>query len=392
MTEQLRVFVSSVMEGFDEYRAAARAGIEAAGCAPVLVEDNPSLDASPRNACLDGVESCDAVVVLVGRRGGYPAPSGKLVVEEEYEHAAGRSIPTLVFIQTGVVRDAEADGLAARLSEYVAGRFRRSFADPTDLAAEVESAVRPVAGAGRSPSMDRRRMDELLASPPDFGHEVVLRVVVAPGRQDETVVPVEQLDDERGFRFDFIQLGTDRDVGLFDQTARKEPERGPRSLIVSQRGSGGPGQTVRAEMTEDGWLTIDVNVTGADERSRRDPMAGFNLYPVIVEEVAEHAATALRFARRVYEHIDPHGRHSGLLVNASLGSLNGKLVAHERDREHLKGQMGGMFGQRDGEVPVSFDRPERVSRSGAGWVEDIAKRIAGRLERRTNTSDPARRF
>ncbi|MEZ5973634.1 MAG: hypothetical protein R3E96_01970 [Planctomycetota bacterium] len=65
--------------------------------------------------------------VIVGSRGGNTAPSGKLVVEEEYEHAAGRSIPTLVFIQGGVERDAGAEELATRLSEYVGGRFRRSF-------------------------------------------------------------------------------------------------------------------------------------------------------------------------------------------------------------------------------------------------------------------------
>lgn len=377
------------MEGFDEYRNAARDGIEAAGCEPVLVEDNTSLDASPRNACLDGVGSCDAVVVVVGERGGWRAPSGQLAVEEEYEHAVGLSIPTLVFIQKGVERDADAVGLAARLSEYVDGRFRRSFIGPDDLTREVEAAVRTIAGARRIASLDRQRMDQLLAVPPDFGHEVVLRIVVAPGRQDETVIPLEQLDDEDGFRFDFVRLGTDRDVRLFDQNAHRSVDRGRNSLVVVQgdqhSGSGAPGQTVRVEMTEDGWLAIDVNVTGLDEHSRRDPMAGFAFYPVIVEEVAEHAATALRFARRVYEHIDPHARHSGLLVNASLGSLNGKLLAPRRDRERLKGQVGMSFVGRDEEVPVSFDRPEPVSRSDAGWVEDIARRIAGRLERRVNT-------
>ena len=388
MTHKPRVFVSSVMDGFGEYRAAARAGIEAAGCEPVLMEDSPAVGHSSRNACLDGVESCDAVVVVVGERGGWTAPSGKLVVEEEYEHAAGRSIPTLVFLQEGVERDADADRLTARLSEYVDGRFRRSFNGPDDLAREVEAAVRTVAGARRSPSMDRQRIDRLLAAPPDFGHEVVLRIVVAPGRQDETVVPLEQLDDEDGFRFDFVRLGTDREVGLFDLNARRSLDRGRNSLVVEQgdrhSGSGAPGQTVRVEMTEDGWLVIDVNVTGVDEGSR-DPMAGFGFYPVIVEEVAEHAATALRFARRVYEHIDPHVRHSGLLVNASLGSLNGKLIAPRRDRERLKGQVGGSFGGRNEEVPISFDRPEPVSRSDARWVEDLARRIASRLERRINT-------
>jgi hypothetical protein len=391
VTEQPRVFVSSVMESFKEYREAARVGIEAAGCEPMLVEDKPSLDASPRNACLDGVASCDAAVVVVGPRGGWRTPSGKLVVEEEYEHAVGRSIPTLVFIQDGVERDEDADGLVARLSEYVDGRFRRSFNDPDDLASEIEAALRTVAVAQRSAGMDRQRMDGLLAEPPEFGHEVVLRVVVAPGRQDETVLPVEQLDGD-DFRYDFVRIGTEREVGLFDQNAARECDRGRSSLVVNQRGSGAPGQTVRVELTEDGWLTIDLNVTGVDDRSRRNPTAGFAFYPVEVEAVAACAAVALRFTRAVYEHIDPFGRHAGLLINASLGSLNGKLIAHRRDRERLKGQVRAVFGQRDGEYPISFDRPERISRADAGWVDDLARRVAGRLERRVNTSDTARRF
>ena len=243
--------------------------------------------------------------------------------------------------------------------------------------------------------MDAQRMNELLASPADFGHEVVLRVIVAPGRQDETVIPVERLDDD-DFRHEFVRTGTDRDVGLLDLNTNRNVRRGSNSLVVEQGerhgDAGAPGQTIRTEMTEDGWLTIDLNVTGRDERAQRDPMADFNLYPVTVEEVAEHAARALRFARRVYEHVDPHNRHAGLLVNASLGSLNGKPIAHQRDRERLKGQMGIGFSGCEDKALMSFDRAERISRSDAGWVEVLAERIASRLERRANTIDAAPRF
>ena len=78
-----RVFVSSVMEGFEEFRLAAKNGIIAAGSEPLLIEDFPALPISPRNACIDGVASCDIHIAIVGNRGGWVAPSGKLVVEEE---------------------------------------------------------------------------------------------------------------------------------------------------------------------------------------------------------------------------------------------------------------------------------------------------------------------
>ena len=382
-----RVFVSSVMDRFDEYRAAARAGIEAAGCEPVLIEDSPAVGHSSRNACLDGVESCDAVAVVVGERGRWTAPSGKLVVEEEYEHAQGRSIPTLVFLHE-VERDAEGEHLAKRLSDFVDGNWRRTFKTPADLTSEVEAACRLLPAAAPKTTMDKARFDDLLAPPHDFGHETVLRVVLAPGRQDETVVEVERLDDE-DFRHEFVAMGVARDVGLFHRNQQRKEDRGRNSLVVLQGnthgGSVAPGQGVRVELFEDGWLVIDINVTGVDEDARRSALAGFSLYPVEVEDVRDRAATVLGFARRVLEAIDPHGRHVGLYCNASLGSLNSKPLAFRRDREKLKGQMTGMFGRGEDGVPVSFDRPDKVSRADAGWVDTLADTIAKRLERRANT-------
>ncbi len=57
---QPRVFVSSVMSGYEEYREAAPAGIRQAGCDPVLAEDFAARGTSSGNACLDGVPSADA--------------------------------------------------------------------------------------------------------------------------------------------------------------------------------------------------------------------------------------------------------------------------------------------------------------------------------------------
>jgi hypothetical protein len=83
-----RVFVSSVVEDFQAYREADRAAIHAAGGEPILVnEDFSSMQTSSRNACLDAVASSDIFVLTIGARGGWRAPSGRLVVEEELEEA-----------------------------------------------------------------------------------------------------------------------------------------------------------------------------------------------------------------------------------------------------------------------------------------------------------------
>ena len=65
------------MKGYEEYREAARAGIHQADCEAVLAEDFAAQDTSSRNACLDGVQSADAMVLLLGPRYGWVAPSGR---------------------------------------------------------------------------------------------------------------------------------------------------------------------------------------------------------------------------------------------------------------------------------------------------------------------------
>lgn len=137
-----RVFISSVIVGFQEYRQVARRAIENSGGEPILVnEDFPALSTSPRNSCLDAVDSCDLYLAIIGERGGWTTPSGKLVVEEEYLRAKERKLPTFVFLQS-VARDAEGTRLAALLENYVEGALRITFQTPEELGSAIERALK----------------------------------------------------------------------------------------------------------------------------------------------------------------------------------------------------------------------------------------------------------
>jgi hypothetical protein len=147
------VFVSSVVEGFEAHRQAARIGIEQAGGEPVLVNEQfPSLASSSRNACLDAIDSCDFFVLVIGQRGGWRTPSGRLVVEEEFEHARSRKLPILVFLEN-IDQDADARQLARAVSDYVDGFFRVTFRGPTELAREVERSLKPHLEPSRNSKM-----------------------------------------------------------------------------------------------------------------------------------------------------------------------------------------------------------------------------------------------
>src|SRR5687767_3196702 len=94
-----RVFISSVIQGFEDFRQAAADGVAAGGGTPVMAELLPSLSSSPRNACLDGVQSSDVFVIVLGERAGWKTPSGEYAVEEEWQEARRRSLPILAFLQ-----------------------------------------------------------------------------------------------------------------------------------------------------------------------------------------------------------------------------------------------------------------------------------------------------
>ena len=101
---------------------------------------------SSRNACLDAVEKLGHYVGVLGVRGGWTAPSGMLVVEEEWRHAKSKKRPALFFLQTGA-RDADAERLAATVSDYVDGTLRRIFTAPEDLRREIVRALSPLISA-----------------------------------------------------------------------------------------------------------------------------------------------------------------------------------------------------------------------------------------------------
>jgi len=373
-----RVFVSSVVEGFIQCREATRKGIEAGECEPVMVNENfPALDKSSRNACLDGVESCDAVVVVVGSRGGWRAPSGKLVVEEEFEHARSRGMPTFVFLQE-TNRDSDADSLCMKLGDFVDGNFRRTFTSPAELTKLVKAACAPLNQPTRG-TMDTARFNALLLRPEQMRQEPVLRVVVAPERSGEEVFPIEVLDDEE-FNESLIELARKRSVGIFDPYVRLQQAKTSNSLVISAIAENGSpaGQSARLEVNEAGWLVFDLSL--------RDPGGSYEavFYPVAVEDIEQRAATAFKLTKAIYEKQDPFARYATLLVNASLGHLGHQMLAFRKDREQMKGRVNMHSTGHGAHATPGFDNPERVTRSDSRWIEDVAAKVARRIERRQN--------
>ncbi len=228
-----RVFVSSVIEGFAEYRQAARNGIEQAGGEGVLVnEDFPSQASSSRNTCLDAIDSCDVFLLVLGGRGGWKTPSGRLVVEEEFEHARARKLPVLVFLED-VPRDADGQRLAKSLSDYVDGNFRVEFSGASELRDQVERSLRAMVDTRNNRPMDHDPIAPHLLKPYRFSDQTSLRFAVAPERVEEVFDPLDLASP--GCVERMLEIGHSRDVRLFGYLYAKDAPRLEQDWLVIEQ-------------------------------------------------------------------------------------------------------------------------------------------------------------
>lgn len=381
-----RVFVSSVMQGFEPFREASRVGIEAAGGEPVMAENWPSRGDSSRTACLDLVASSDALVLIVGERGGWRAPSGKLVVEEEWEEARRRKLPVRVFVQEGLERDADAAQLVATVSDYVTGHFRRTFTDPASLAAEVERAlndVEPLPADAMTPNADALRALDLAVGEPPQGSdagEKTLRFVLAPERAGEVIDPRRL--DEAAFHHAVMTAAQHPDHRLVAYGQPVVPRVQGTALVVEQttpRQNWREPRAPRIEVHEHGLILVDAPLETPDP-------SGMGMIPthVLDEDRVEQALkAAFRFGGTVYEQVDPYLRFERFRVDVALAGVRGSVLERApQPRSSYTIPDAWMHGGQGAPRPVTpLQAPRVVSRHDLEHPDDEVSRLTTYLRR-----------
>lgn len=333
-----RVFVSSVVEGFAEYRQAARKGIEQAGGEGILVnEDFPSQASSSRNTCLDAIDSCDAFLLVLGARGGWKTPSGRLVVEEEFEHARARKLPVLVFLED-VPRDADGERLARILSDYVGGNFRVKFSGAAELRNQVERSLRAIVDTRNNRAMDHDPLAAHLLKPYAFSDQTSLRFAIAPERVEEVFDPLDLASPEFAERM--LEIGHGSDVRLFGYLYAKEAPRLEQTWLVIEQPLGNNWsegrQGVRLAIGENGVILIDTNATGRTKRGNSMDLA--DIMTVSIESVQALLAASFRFTQALYDDKDPYKRHQRFYWNGVLSGMgNRSLVRNQVSQQHSYG-------------------------------------------------------
>ena len=366
----LRVFISSVIEDFDAYRKAAADGVEAAGGEPVMVERFPSLAQSPRNACLDGVQTSDAYLVVVGDRGGWVTPSGALAVEEEFEEARKRSLPILAFLQE-VSRDREGERLSRRVSDYVSGQFRRTFADPSDLQRKVADAVKGLITVVTLPRSDPDRALALLEPRERGPHEASVRLAVVPERVDE-LIPPDRLASQ-ALVDEVYAIGHASNVRFFDYSCPKTRELLPNgTLVLSQRAHNSRTRLgASLELSERGEIAVEADVTGRDD-SRNGGLSSM----VIVESDLSSALTSeFGVAARLLDHLDPYDRLATVWVAATVLGAQHRYLVPAVPKGSASMRMG------DNRAVPAENAPRRLSRESLRSSDGEVRRFMALFKR-----------
>lgn len=334
----MKIFISSLIGGFEDLRAAARSAIVALRHEPVVAEDFGAKATSPQIACLQGVRSADLVVLILGARYGYvQGSSGVSPTHEEYLEARARK-PILIFVQEDVEREEEQSKFIDEVSAWDAGHFRASFRTADQLRDLVTRGIHDYQLANAAGPLDKGALSAAaLALLPTFHKNSqgspALWVSIAAGPNQRILRPAEL---EASTLIEALQQ-----QALFVQPKLFSSSKGIETRIV---GAALVLEQVRGNMIqldENGSFLLRLCMDQKDTRGGN----GFGAFAVIEENVLRELSSALAFGAWLLDKVDPTQRvtHVALAAAIEASDYMGWRTQAEQDASPNSGamRMGG---------------------------------------------------
>jgi Domain of unknown function (DUF4062) len=145
----VRIFVSSVRRGLEEERDALPGLISAIGHTPVRFEDFSAQPLPSREACVAGVASADAYLLILGPNYGHRfSDTGQSPTHDEWIAAQSAGIPRVVYRKEGVTFESEQEAFVRSIGDYTTGVFYDTFTTTAELLTKVAGKVRELHEAG----------------------------------------------------------------------------------------------------------------------------------------------------------------------------------------------------------------------------------------------------
>lgn len=136
----MRVFISSLITGMEDFRLAAREGVELLGHEVVMAEDFEAKPLSPQIACLQGLRLSGLVILILGEHYGAKKANGISATHEDYREAKGRQ-PVIAFVQNVSNRDSDENAFIKEVQGWEGGLFRGGFDTAEQLKSDIIKAI-----------------------------------------------------------------------------------------------------------------------------------------------------------------------------------------------------------------------------------------------------------
>jgi hypothetical protein len=362
----MKIFISSLISGFELVRAAARAAVTTLRHEPIVAEDFGARPTSPQITCLQGVRSADLVLLLLGERYGSVQPSGVSPTHEEFLEAKGNK-DVFVFVQQGVSPEPQQAKFIAEVQAWQGGYFRSNFFAPDDLKDAIIRAVHDYQLANASGTVDLPALAaSAVALLPEstrdgYSDKAMLNVAIAAGPSQRVMRPAEL--EAPALTKKLHQQALFGTPQLFDDAKGMSSNiEGDALLLLQENGA-------CIMLTEQGSVVLRLPLQRADRR--RD----HHFVAIIEEAVVTELNTALIFTAWTLDMIDPTEKLTQVAIAARIdasGHIPWRTQA-EQDASPNSGTMG--FGHDERHVAQEARRRAALRLEPHRLAEDLMVRL-----------------
>lgn len=345
----MKVFVSSVMLGFEEYREAAFSAIRSLDHEVIRAEEFPASATSSRIACLQGVRAADLVVLILGERYGWSDTVSSLSpTHEEFREAIsnGKVIP---FVQAGVNREPRQEEFVREVEIYDTGLHRgQRFGTPEELREEITRALHRHELAAATAPVDVEAMlatARSLIPEPDRGMvragPPLLHLALVGGPRQAIFRPSELEAPSMTERL--VAALTDARAGIFSFRFRTEPRLTSGALTIQQEN----GAAVSIDESAAVLLSVPIE------------QATGGMQPLIEEYVLAGLEKGLSFLNDLLEIVDDTHKLTRVVVVAGIQASGYTAWRSLAEQQASPNSMEIPF-QQDERRPINLNPPDRA--------------------------------
>lgn len=332
----MKIFVSSLIGGFEQERAAVKRAITALGHEPIMAENFGAQPNSPQIACLRGVRESDLIILVLGGSYGATQQSGLSATHEEYRDAQN-SKPIIAFVQEGVQRDVHQAEFVSEVQTWEGGLFRDGFSSSDQLQDFATRAIHNVDLARAIGPVDEQeliaRAVALMARESQRNlSSAILNIAVVGGPKQMILRPVEI--EAQSLAEAVLKDALFGIANIFDKKIGNDITIKNGNLVLSQNS----GASIYID--ENGSIFIQLPLDNSNESGH----GAFGGMLVILEEVVQEGLTkGLAYVCQIAERIDATQRLTHIAIAASI--TNAEHMAWRTQAQHAASPRSMSLGQ-----------------------------------------------